>query len=70
VRGSGTPTASGKDAMPETFDHEEGIALIRKLEVHCAAPLTARPDPRIWFGSISPSITHMTGPQLRLKNTT
>ncbi len=44
--------------------------VIRKFEVHCAAPATARPEPRIWLGNISPNITHITGPHDILKNTT
>src|SRR5687768_13768566 len=46
------------------------VTVMRKFEVHCAAPATARPEPRIWLGNISPSITHITGPQDILKNTT
>ncbi len=40
------------------------------LAIHWAKPATASPDPRIWFGNISPSITHMIGPQLMLKKIT
>jgi hypothetical protein len=40
------------------------------LAIHCAAPQTARAEPRIWLGNISPNITHITGPQLTLKNMT
>jgi hypothetical protein len=40
------------------------------LAIHCAKPATASPEPRIWFGNISPSITHITGPQLALKKIT
>ncbi len=43
---------------------------IAKLAIHWAKPATARAEPRIWLGNISPSITHITGPQLKLKNTT
>src|SRR5688500_16270524 len=46
------------------------VMVIAKLEVHCAAPATARPEPRIWLGNISPNITHITGPHDMLKNTT
>ena len=41
-----------------------------KLAIHWAKPQTARAEPRIWLGNISPSITHMTGPQERLKKIT
>ena len=37
---------------------------------HGAAPATASAEPRIWLGNISPSITHITGPQLTLKKMT
>ncbi|MNY79073.1 hypothetical protein D3C86_2195550 [compost metagenome] len=43
---------------------------IAKLAIHWAKPQMARAEPRIWLGNISPSMTHITGPQLRLKNTT
>ena len=46
------------------------VMVMPKLAIHCAKPLTASPDPRIWLGNISPSITHITGPQLKLKNAT
>ena len=35
-----------------------------------AMSATASAEPRIWFGNISPSMTHMTGPQVPLKKIT
>ena len=42
----------------------------RKFANHWTNPETASAEPRIWLGNISPSITHITGPQLTLKKMT
>ncbi len=42
--------------------------VMAKLAVHWNSPLTASPEPRIWLGNISPSITHITGPQEKLNS--
>ncbi len=44
------------------------VIVIPKLDNHWDRPLTARPEPRIWFGNISPSMIHMTGPHDVLNN--
>ena len=46
------------------------VMVMAKLASHWNSPETASPEPRTWLGNISPSITHITGPQDTLKNST
>ena len=46
------------------------VMVMAKLATHWNRPAMARPEPRTWLGNISPSMTHITGPQETLKKKT